>query len=133
MILIVSKRSEKEYLLVLWNVRIICKTGYGFDSDLFLYLIHTCNIILCHPTTLKYTIKYICALQQTILCYTTLHHTILYYTIPLITLTYVTLLLFPSLSVPFKVLKIRGATGQNRVGATSCCYTPNGKHVLPCF
>ena len=25
------------------------------------------------------------------------------------------------------VLKIRGVTGQNRVGATSCCYTPNGE------
>ena len=27
------------------------------------------------------------------------------------------------------VLKIRGVTGQNRVGATSCCYTPNGEWV----
>ena len=28
------------------------------------------------------------------------------------------------------VLKIRGVTGQNRVGATSCCYSPNGLKLV---
>lgn len=26
------------------------------------------------------------------------------------------------------VLKIRGLTGQSRVGATSCCFSPDGNH-----
>jgi WD40 repeat protein len=29
------------------------------------------------------------------------------------------------------VLKIRGLTGQSRVGATACCFSPDGKFI-PC-
>jgi WD40 repeat protein len=29
------------------------------------------------------------------------------------------------------VLKIRGLTGQSRVGATACCFSPDGEELLP--